>query len=299
MITKFKIFENINDPYGEEDWLDESRILEWNELNVSNVKSIIFANRTLNLLNKIVSFFEKSEKDPSFKKDIILNKKILKIYNFLNRKEIKEKINSNGDIEEKIEYIKNRFNKKNPKCDFYNELNTIIKYLIQNDDVDMIKLYNLRKMIPIGRKITKEDPYGEEEWLDESKILEKFEYTDKKIPCAAILEEIKHSGSATHSEKMLNEDFKGWVMITSFPNSPTSIKAGFHITSYEINVIDLMIRIRFDNYFYDNKMKYFSNSIKFPIEEDAVIIKLDYTPPISIISSEDPYGEENWNDDEI
>jgi len=107
-------------------------------------------------------------------KGVYTKYKSLKLfYNFLNRKDIREKIeyakNNRENVDEIIDYIKEEYEKFRPDHDFFNDLIEHIDYFWRYfflSNKGESKLRDIKNSLPIGVKITQEDPYGEEDWDD-------------------------------------------------------------------------------------------------------------------------------------
>jgi len=146
----------------------EQCVNEWKKIETTSIKLYI------NMIKLVFYVVNKLDSENSNKIKVFHSKYFLKFYEFLNKKDIINKIEEcekDKNYEEALNYINNEWKKSHPNLNFKTELEYVISHLeeIKLTNKNLNKIKKLKTILNLdGVIISNIDPYGEENWNDES-----------------------------------------------------------------------------------------------------------------------------------
>ena len=272
--VKTKIVLSPEDPYGEEDWSNESKIYESYENDIIYVK-IINSEEDILLRTHLekLGFKWKSGSLPTEKTYFNIHRKLYYVYMIDPHT---KKIGGTG--------VDHKLTKLN---DLIKNCESKLKIMLKNKEEKRLKYKDI-------------DPYGEEDWNNESKIYEYVTWNDNVTEKTIDLEKLyeQQKGNPDHILQILQYEFRQinsedeHKRITLYPKNGN--------TKYIMGEGDSNVIIQLSN----NKDGIVFIYIKNGGKSIARLLFSDfklYVFKIEILKRrfvpEDPYGEEDWNDD--
>jgi len=268
------------DPYGEEDWNDD-------ELN----EKIEFEDEKEYKIFDIKEFIDSKDKESVLK---YLNENFTGWIELLNDRNIGAKFvyiteyifldGYKKGLRIKITRYKIRIDEKEECYDTSLRLTDGT-----NRDLVLIKR-NVKEPTRIYSEL---DPYGEEEWLDES-LNEKLKFLKDPNSKEASLKDII-DGNVTID--YLNKEFLGWIEIINGRGVGAKYVL---VTKYHQYLYDPCLNLKITQYANENfgPRSYFTElNLKLKNHPDLIIKKIEVPEPIRKFTLEDPYGEEDWGEE--